>query len=56
MVETIGKDGTYNRSLFLTGLYSATTRKHIGYFLKEYYPDLCYQDIRDLPRNTAVEM
>lgn len=29
-----------------TGLYSMTTRKHIGYFLKEYYPNVSYQDIK----------
>lgn len=29
-----------------TGTYSATTRKHIGAFLKEYAPNLCYQDVK----------
>ena len=34
--------------LYVTGLYSATTRKQIGYFLKEYVPALSYQDIKML--------
>ena len=34
--------------LYVTGLYSATTRKQIGYFLKEYLPAFSYQDIKDL--------
>lgn len=25
---------------------SATTRKHVGRFLKQYYPELCYMDIK----------
>lgn len=29
-----------------TGTYSATTRKHIGAFLKEYAPSLCYYDVK----------
>ena len=29
-----------------TGTYSATTRKHIGAFLKEYAPTLCYADVK----------
>ena len=34
--------------LYVTGLYSATTRKQIGYFLKEYVPALSYQHIKIL--------
>lgn len=34
--------------LYVSGLYSATTRKQIGYFLKEYVPNLSYQDIKML--------
>lgn len=26
---------------------SATTRNHVGHFLKQYYPKLCYMDIKD---------
>ena len=29
-----------------TGLYSATTRKQIGWFLKEYAPRYCFQDMK----------
>lgn len=29
-----------------TGTYSPTTRKQIGYFLKEYYPSLGYHDMK----------
>ena len=34
--------------LYVTGLYSATTRKQIGWFLKEYVPALSYQHIKIL--------
>ena len=30
-----------------TGLYSMTTRKHISWFLKEYFPFISYAEIRD---------
>ena len=40
----IDKDGW----LHVTGLYSATTRKQIGYFLKEYLTQLNYYDIKRL--------
>ena len=40
----IDKDGW----LYVSGLYSATTRKQIGYFLKEYVPQLNYYDIKRL--------
>ena len=40
--------------LSVTGLYSATTRKQIGYFLKEYVPALTYQDIKSLYYNKRV--
>ena len=40
----IDKDGW----LYVSGLYSATTRKQIGYFLKEYVPQLSYYDIKCL--------
>ena len=43
----INKDGW----LYVSGLYSATTRKQIGYFLKEYVPALSYQDIKSLYYN-----
>ena len=40
----IDKDGW----LYVSGLYSATTRKQIGWFLKEYVPQLNYYDIKRL--------
>lgn len=46
----IDKDGW----LYVTGLYSRTTRKQIGYFLKEYVPVLTYQDIKSLYYNNRV--
>ena len=44
VVIYINKDGW----LYVTGLYSATTRKQIGWFLNEYVPALSYQDIKML--------
>lgn len=38
------KDGV----LFCTGLYSATTRRHIGWWLAEYCPKFTYHDIKQL--------
>jgi hypothetical protein len=42
LVCTIDNDGY----LSCTGTYSQTTRKHIGSFLKEYAPNLCYYDAK----------
>lgn len=38
----IEKDGI----LYCTGLYSNTTRRHISAFLREYYPNISYYDIK----------
>ena len=46
----IDKDGW----LYVSGLYSATTRKQIGWFLKEYVPELSYYDIKSLYYNKRV--
>lgn len=46
----IDKDGW----LYVRGLYSMTTRKQIGYFLKEYVPALTYQDIKSLYCNNRL--
>lgn len=35
-------------AIYCTGTYSTTTRKHIGYFLKEYFPGLCYYDMKSI--------
>lgn len=42
LVCTIDNDGF----LTCTGTYSATTRKHIGAFLKECAPSMCYYDAK----------
>ena len=46
----IDKDGW----LYVSGLYSATTRKQIGYFLKEYASALSYYDIKTLYYNKCI--
>ena len=46
----IDKDGW----LYVSGLYSATTKKQIGYFLKEYVPFLSFQDIKSLYYNKSL--
>ena len=46
----IDKDGW----LYVSGLYSATTRKQIGWFLNEYVPELTYQDIKSLYYNNCL--
>lgn len=39
-----------------TGTYSATTRKHIAWFLREYAPDLNYYDMKKIAGGAAVAM
>lgn len=36
-----------NDILDCTGLYSRTTIKHIGYFLREFYPSISYYDVKN---------
>ena len=36
------------RMIECTGLYSRTTIKHIGWFCREYLPDLTYYDIKNI--------
>lgn len=43
-----------NGWLYVRGLYSATTRKHIGYFLKEYVPDMSFQTAKSLYLNNQA--
>ena len=50
VVIYINKDGW----LYVNGLYSATTKKQIGYFLKEYVPFLNYYDIKILYYNKCA--
>ena len=40
-----------NRKIECTGTYLATTRRQIGWFLKEYAPDLNYYDIKKNSRS-----
>ena len=44
------------RYIECTGTYSQTTRKQIGYFLKEYAPDLCYYDMKRIVGMGMVKM
>ena len=39
---------TYDNTVECTGLYSATTRRQIGWFLQEYYPALNYYDMKKI--------
>ena len=47
-VITIKQDEKKNRIVECTGTYSPTTRRQIGWFLKEYAPDLTYQDMKEI--------
>jgi len=40
--------GDDNYELECTGTYSPTTRKQIGYFLKEYFGELTYYDMKEI--------
>lgn len=44
VISIVRKAG--ERLVECTGTYSATTRKQIGWFLKEYAPDLSYYDMK----------
>ena len=37
-----------------TGTYSQTTRKHINWFLREYFPELSYQDMKRIAETGEV--
>ena len=41
-------DLTGERRIECTGLYSRTTIKHIGWFVREYLPGLSYYDIKKI--------
>lgn len=45
-VITLTKDKRGGRLVECTGTYSVTTARQIGYFLREYAPDLNYYDIK----------
>lgn len=44
------------RYIECTGTYSATTRKQIGYFLKEYLPQFCYYDMKNIVGKGEIQM
>ena len=44
------------RRVECTGTYSQTTRKQIGWFLREYLPEFCYQDMKRIAGQGAVQM
>ena len=44
------------RTMECTGTYSQTTRKQIGYFLKQFAPDLNYHDMKNIVGQGAVVM
>ena len=44
------------RFIECTGLYSMTTIKHIGWFLREYAPDLSYYDVKKIACKGATEI
>lgn len=39
-----------------TGTYSATTRKQIGWFLKEYMPSLCYHHMKTIAGKGEIQI
>lgn len=43
------------RLIECSGTYSPTTRKQIGWFLKEYANDLCYHDMKAIVGKGVVE-
>lgn len=47
---------TFTNEIMCTGLYSMTTRRQISWFLKEYFPNLSYNQIRDMPKNEWFEI
>lgn len=38
----------YGFRIYCTGTYSPTTRRQIGYFLREYFNDLNYYDMKEI--------
>jgi hypothetical protein len=54
-VISIWREGG-KRFVECTGTYSATTRKQMAWFLKEYAPDLTYYDMKAIVGKGAVAM
>ena len=42
------------REIECGGTYSQTTRKQIGWFLKEYFPNVSYYDIKEIAGTTRT--
>jgi len=55
MVIRIIHEGT-KRMIECTGTYSPTTRKHIGWFLREYANDLNYYNIKNIVGEGMVSL
>ena len=55
-VIIMDKDENGCRRIECTGTYSQITRKQIGRFLKEYAPDLCYADMKEIAGKGAFTM
>ena len=54
VIFIIYRDG--KRFVECTGTYSATTRKQIGYFCREYLPEYGYYDMKNIVGKGEIEM
>ena len=45
-----------NGTIECTGTYSATTRRHIAHFLREYKPELTYKDMKEIAGKGPVPL
>ena len=54
VIFIINSDGV--RHIECTGTYSATTRKQIGYFCKEYLPEYSYHDMKSIAGKGEIVM
>lgn len=54
VISIVVKNG--KRMIECTGTYSPTTRKQIGWFLREYAPDLNYHQIKAISGEGFVEI
>lgn len=52
VISVVYRNG--QRFIECTGTYSATTRKQIGWFCKEYIPDKSYHDMKEIAREGFV--
>lgn len=56
LVIRLDQDKDKNRRVECTGTYSRTTIRQIGWFLREYAPDLSYYDMKAIARQGAKIM